>query len=177
MATDVKKQIADVFEIHARKYGLDKVTIGAIVSECHVSRQAFYYYFQDILDVARYVMKERLKLTWSIGDAAGNPKDAVRIFAEELVKQFPVISIMLNSKLRGEMERIMISELREFFNAVFVRQSCGRELTRKQLEFQSDLIACGIASYAMEHCNEKSFDCLEFSELLWDLLKRTYGES
>lgn len=177
MATDVKKQIADIFEIHARKYGLDKVTIGAIVSECHISRQAFYYYYQDIVDVARYVMKEKLKLTWSVGDAAGNPKEAVRIFADELVEQFPVISIMLNSKLRGELELLLISELREFFRVVFTRQNCGRDLTRKQLEYQTDLIACGITAYAMEHCNERSFDSLEFSELLWDLLRRTYGET
>ncbi len=177
MATDVKKQIADIFEIHARKYGLDKVTIGAIVSECHISRQAFYYYYQDIVDVARYVMKEKLQLTWSVGDAAGNPKEAVRIFADELVEQFSVISIMLNSKLRGELELLLISELREFFRIVFTRQNCGRDLTRKQMEFQTDLIACGIAAYAMEHCNERSFDRSEFSELLWDLLRRTYGES
>ncbi len=132
---------------------------------------------EDIVDVARYVMKEKLKLAWSVGDAAGNPKEAVRIFADELVEQFPVISIMLNSKLRGELELLLISELREFFRAVFTRQNCGRDLTRKQLEFQTDLIACGIAAYAMEHCNEKSFDRSEFSELLWDLLRRTYGES
>nr|MCR5002054.1 TetR/AcrR family transcriptional regulator [Lachnospiraceae bacterium] len=64
MATNVKKQIADVFIKKSRQIGMDKVTISMIVSECGISRQAFYYYFQDILDVARYVMREGLKITY-----------------------------------------------------------------------------------------------------------------
>ncbi len=175
MATDVKKQIADVFESQARRVGLDKVTIGAVVSECHVSRQAFYYYYQDIVDVARFVLKERLTMIWKSGDALDNPKEAVRIFVNELVNQYPFISIAVNSKLRGEMELLLIKELREFIHVIFIRENCGRELTRKQIEFQSDLIACAIAAYSIEHCGERNVDTGEFSELLWDLLRRTYG--
>lgn len=176
MATDVKKQIAEVFESHAKKNGLDKVTVGAIVTECHISRQAFYYYYQDIVDVARCVMKERLALTWDQGEASEDPRKAVRIFADELVSQFPIISIALNSKLRGEMEMLLIREMKEFFQVVFTRQNCGRGLTKKQIQFQSDLMACGVAAFAIEHCNESSFNAAEFGELLWDMLKRTYGE-
>lgn len=176
MATDVKKQIADTFVKHAKKSGMDKVTINAIVSECRISRQAFYYYFQDIVDVARYVLRENLRLTFDAGDEEENPQKALRIFTEEVVEQFPVISIALNSKFRGEMELLLITELKEFFYAVFTHRNCGRDLSRKQLEFQSDFIACGMASYAMEHCGERNFDREEFSRMLWDMLRRTYGE-
>ncbi len=176
MATDVKQQIADTFVKHAKKTGMDKVTINAIVSECKISRQAFYYYFQDIVDVARYVMRERLRLTFNAGEEEENPQKASRIFAEDVVSQFPVISIALNSKFRGEMELLLIAELKEFFFAVFTRRNCGRDLSRKQLEFQSDFLACGMAAYAMEHCGEPNFDSEEFSKMLWEMLRRTYGE-
>ncbi len=176
MATDVKNQIAETFESFALKSGMDKVTVNSIVTACHISRQAFYYYFQDIIDVARYVMRKRLSITRTLGEEAGDPAKAVKIFSEDLISQFPVISIALNSKFREEMELLLIRELKEFFHTVFTRQSCGRELSVKQLEFQSDLIACGIAAYAIEHCNDRRFDASEFSQQLWDMLKRTYGE-
>ncbi len=176
MATDVKKQIADTFKKQALESGIDKVTINAIVSECRISRQAFYYYFQDIVDVARYLMKESLMLTLKAGEEAVNPKEAVKNFASGFVKQFPVISIILNSKLRGEMELLLIRELKKFFQTVFIRENCGRSLSRMQIDFQSDLIACGMAAYAIEHCNEQNFDTAVFSEMLWDMLKRTYSE-
>ncbi len=176
MATDVKNQIAETFVKFATKSGIDKVTINAIVTECGISRQAFYYYYQDIVDVARYVMREKLKVTLVAGEEAEDPEKAVRIFAEDIVRQFPVISIMLNSKLRGEMELLLISGLKEFFRTIFNRRNCGRDLDRQQIEFQADFIACGMTAYAMEHCNEARFDSAELSKHLWDMLKRTYGE-
>ncbi len=175
MATDVKKQIAETFVKHANKVGMDKVTINAIVTECSISRQAFYYYFQDIVDVARYVMREKLTLTLQAGEEVDDPQKAVRLFAEEIVSQFPVISLALNSRLRGEMELLLIEELRLFFRTVFSRQNCGRNLSRQQIEFQSDFIACGMVAYATEHCNEVRFDTERFAQMLWDMLKRTYG--
>ncbi len=176
MVTDVKDRIAEAVERHAKKTGLDKVTVNAVVSECNISRQAFYYYYQDIVDVARYLMREKLKLTQETGENAAGPRAAVKSFAEEFAAQFPVVSIMLNSKLRGEMELLLIGELKEFFYTIFSRQNCGRDLSRKQLDFQSDLLACGLAAYAIEHCNESNFDASVFGELLWDLLKQAYGE-
>lgn len=95
-------------------------------------------------------MKESLMLTLKAGEEAVDPKEAVDNFAGEFVKQFPVISIILNSKLRREMELLLIRELKKFFQTVFIRENCGSSLSRMQIDFQSDLIACGMAAYAIE---------------------------
>ncbi len=176
MATDLKRQIAETFIRQARKSGMDKVTINGIVSECKISRQAFYYYYQDIVDVARFAMRERLRVTQDANEEADDPEKAVRIFAKELVSQFPMINLALNSKLRGELEVILIKELQDFFYTVFIHEKCGRDLSKKQIDFQSDLIACGITAFAIEHSGERNFDADVFAEQLWDMIKRTYGE-
>ncbi len=176
MAKDVKKQILDTFISHARKVGMDKVTINGIVTECNISRQAFYYYFQDIVDVARFAMREALKITQDANEEAGSPEKAVKIFAKDLVSHFPMISLALNSKLRREMEILLVNELKDFFHTVFIRENCGRGLSRKQIDFQSDLIACGIAAFAIEHCSESRFDGEIFADQLWDMMVQTYGK-
>ncbi len=175
MATDVKKQIAQTFVKRAKKVGMDKVTINAVVTECNISRQAFYYYYQDIVDVARYVIREELNMTLDANEEE-EPQEAVRYFAGQLTSRFPIISMVLNSKFRGEMEQILIGELRSFFQTIFTREECGRQLSRKQLAFQADFIACGLAGYAIEHCNDGAFDKEAFAGMLWDMLSRAYGE-
>lgn len=176
MATGLKQRIAETVEKHALRSGLDKVTVNAVVSECNISRQAFYYYYQDIIDVARYIMKEKLDQAMKTGEEMPDPQAAVRFFAEDLAGQFPVISVILRSRLRGEIELMLIGELKDFFRTIFIRQNCGRELSRKQIEFQADLIACGLVGYAIEHCNDRDFDRADFSEQFWDMLNRTYGK-
>lgn len=175
MATDVKNQIAETFVRHARKVGMDKVTINAIVTELHISRQAFYYYYQDIVDVARYVLREGLTEALEVGEKTESPQEAVRIFSERLAEHFPTMAVMLNSKFRNEMEILLIKEMTQFFYTIFSRECIGRGLSRKQIEFQSDFIACGLAAYSIEHCNDLKFDVDEFAQMLWDLLSRTYG--
>lgn len=176
MATDVKAQIAETFERHARKAGVDKVTVNAIVKDCNISRQAFYYYYQDIVDVARYVMREGLRMNLDKGMETDSPEEAVRIFAEELVSKFPLISISVNSKLRAEMEMLLIDEFKTFFLAIFAGRECGRGMTRKEKDFHADLLACGVAAYSVEHCNDLHPDAHEFAQLLWGFVGRAYGE-
>ncbi len=175
MATEVKDQIAETFTRLAKKSGLDKVTVSAIVSECGISRQAFYYYYQDIMDVARYILKKNLTLSQHTGEEAKNPGEAVKSFAAEFTAQFPYISLALNSRMRREMELLLIRELKSFFHCIFTRQNCGRDLSRAQIEFQSDLIACGLSAYALEHCEDLHFDQAFFSQALWEMFQRTYG--
>lgn len=176
MATDVKRQIAETFENHARRVGVDKVTINAIVKECNISRQAFYYYYQDIVDVARYVMREGLQMNLDKGMETDNPKEAVKIFAEDLVSKLPLISIGMNSRLRPELEMLLIDEFKSFFNAIFAGRECGRGMTRKEKDFHADLLACGVAGYSVEHCNDLHQDSKEFGELLWSFVGKAYGQ-
>ena len=61
MAENVKEKIAETFLAMTARKSFDKITIKDLVQECGISRQAFYYHFQDILDVIEWIM-QRLSL-------------------------------------------------------------------------------------------------------------------
>ena len=82
----------------------------------------------------------------------------------------------MHSKLREEMELLLITELKSFFHTVFSHRECGRDLSRRQMDYQTDFLSCGVAAYAIEHCGDRAFDTQAFAELLWDCLQRTYGD-
>ena len=48
MREDMKSMIADTFSQMLEKEDIDKITVTKLIGECHISRQTFYYHFQDI---------------------------------------------------------------------------------------------------------------------------------
>ncbi|MCR5596380.1 MAG: TetR/AcrR family transcriptional regulator [Lachnospiraceae bacterium] len=176
MATDVKRQIADVLIKKAKTNGLDKVTVSMIVKECGISRQAFYYYYQDIVDVVRYLIREGLKNIYEEGENAHDPREGVSIFVEDIVRQFPLISIAVNSKYRGELEALLVDQMRQFFSFALSHMEYARDLRRDQIEFHADFIACGVVFYTIEHCGDTGFDKESFKKNIWNFLNRVYRE-
>ena len=51
MQADVKRQIADKLLELLEKKSLEKITVKELVTLCGISRQTFYYHFEDVLDV------------------------------------------------------------------------------------------------------------------------------
>ena len=54
MSTNMKNVIAETFFAMVKEKGVDKITVKDLVENCHISRQTFYYHFQDILDVVEW---------------------------------------------------------------------------------------------------------------------------
>jgi len=54
MPVNVKPLIADAFLKLSKEKNIDKITVKDIVDECGISRQSFYYHFQDILEVIEW---------------------------------------------------------------------------------------------------------------------------
>ena len=50
MAGVTKKAIAEAFLLAAQQKPIDKVTVKDVVGICGITRQTFYYHFQDLLE-------------------------------------------------------------------------------------------------------------------------------
>ena len=62
MPLDVKRMIAEKFAELLEHEKIEKITVKQLVSECNISRQTFYYHFQDIPDLICYMMEQGLSL-------------------------------------------------------------------------------------------------------------------
>lgn len=54
MPVNVKEIISQTFLELSKTKNVDKITVKDLSETCHISRQAFYYHFQDILDVIEW---------------------------------------------------------------------------------------------------------------------------
>jgi len=59
MAIDMKKTIAEAASNLLFEKKVKKLTVKDIVEECHITRQAFYYHFEDIPDPLGFVSGDR----------------------------------------------------------------------------------------------------------------------
>lgn len=58
MPSDTKQAIAAAFAQLSQKKPVDKITVKDLVEHCGISRQTFYYHFQDILDVMEWSIRQ-----------------------------------------------------------------------------------------------------------------------
>ena len=59
MAIDMKKTIAEAASNLLFEKKVKKLTVKDIVEECHITRQAFYYHFEDIPDlIYQYIVSD-----------------------------------------------------------------------------------------------------------------------
>ena len=59
MAIDMKKTIAEAASNLLFEKKVKKLTVKDIVEECHITRQAFYYHFEDIPDlISKYIVSD-----------------------------------------------------------------------------------------------------------------------
>lgn len=66
MSRGAKEEIIDVFCKELKTMSMDKITVTEIIEKSGVSRNTFYYHFEDIYDLLRLVIdREQQKLTES----------------------------------------------------------------------------------------------------------------
>ena len=58
MPADMKNIIGETFVKMVARKGIDKITVKALIEACHISRQTFYYHFQDIMDVLEWCVRQ-----------------------------------------------------------------------------------------------------------------------
>lgn len=58
MPADMKNIIGEAFVKMVARKGIDKITVKSLIEECHISRQTFYYHFQDIMDVLEWCVRQ-----------------------------------------------------------------------------------------------------------------------
>ena len=58
MEKDMKKQIAEASRELLFEDQVKKLTVKAIVDKCKITRQAFYYHFEDIPDLLKWILDQ-----------------------------------------------------------------------------------------------------------------------
>lgn len=170
MPANMKQRIASAFTQLARSGDVDKITVTSLVEACGISRQTFYYHFQDILDVIQWCFQQSVEQTALLCRKAEGPQQAMELFVDSAVENHPLILHLLRSQLRAQMEALLIRSIRD--TLVQLLRSCGTplDIPLADVDTALDFYAFAIGGLLLQHCGQPHLDREQLAGRLCRLL-------
>ena len=134
MAVDTKELIAEAVKRLLMQKKVKKLTVKDIVDECSITRQTFYYHFEDIPDLLKWVLERgtdrMIEETLTQGDAE---KGLCCLFLLALNAR-PYVEHGLQTNYRDEIERMVEEQLFTFFLRVVEKRGLYAQCSHADLK-------------------------------------------
>lgn len=160
MRSQMKESIADAFVTLAKKKSIDKITVKDLVDYCGISRQSFYYHFQDILEVIEW-QAQRMEEEFSIQvQKAGSFEEAAELLAKSVIDSRDLSEKLRESQKRDFVEKLVMDSMEERFRETARRAAMDAPLPMTPTEADALIrfFTFGLAGLMMAHCYEKEPD-------------------
>ena len=173
MSDMTKDKIADTLEKLLERQSLDKITIKLLVIECGISRQSFYYYYKDILDVLEWIAHRKLEKLLDQSRNVTDYKSGIHMFIDFVFENHYFITRLLDSKHREFIEQLLVSSLRSFLeNILRILLQRKEPLSFNYFDIDAILDFCtyGLAGLLLEASKNKNTDKEVLGRQMQDLL-------
>ena len=87
-----------------------KLTVKDIVEECGITRQTFYYHFQDIPDLICYMMEQGSKELLENCLAQPTLEDKIRYLLSVALNAHPLIQRTISTSYQSELEPLLLEQ-------------------------------------------------------------------
>ena len=129
----MKETIAQAAKTLSQEKGLKKLTVKDIVEECHITRQAFYYHFEGIPDLFRWMLERDTERTLLEAQAQGDGEQRLRYLFVMAINALPYVKRGMESAYRDELERLLAQYVQRLFEQVCDEEGLYRSCTRAEV--------------------------------------------
>lgn len=142
MPRSTKQDILDTLLLMLKDRTLDDITVKDLTERCGISRQAFYYHFQDLYAVVDWVLQEELTLL-SKEKGLGVARDIV---VEQMLDNRAVVLNLYRSFERSYIEHYLRKWFLPLAEELVEREAKDRFVTQDQCRFVADLLTTVLLS-------------------------------
>jgi AcrR family transcriptional regulator len=148
----MKDIIADKFAEISKYKNIDKISVTALAKACNISRQAFYYHFRDIPDVATWRVQKQLDAALEQSCRETTDEGAIRVMVGFFSTSRETIRRQLESPMYRQFEVIFQSAIRKLLiNIAERRQS---QVSHVNFEAALDFCTGGVYVMMLTHAGE-----------------------
>lgn len=144
MPVDMKETIAQAAKTLLMEKGVKKLTVKDIVGECQITRQAFYYHFEDIPALFRWMFERDTERTMLEAKALGNGEARLRYLFVMALNALPYVKKGMVSSYQDELEQFLVKYVERLFEQACdeegLYQNCTRFEVRLILRYHSQAI-------------------------------------
>lgn len=158
MPAQMKEKIADTYIQLLCGGSVDKITVKALIDACHISRQTFYYHFQDILDVLEYIIRRDSQKLVEQAHQANSLAQVIRIYVAFAQERIPVLRRLLNSQHRAQVETVLLQAAMDTFRQLAHRAPQELSLTSGEEDVLLRFNAWGMMGVLMAYSDSPDSD-------------------
>lgn len=176
MPVNVKPLIADAFIKLSKEKNIDKITVKDIVDECGISRQSFYYHFQDILEVIEWSAEQAFQ---KLLERSMETDDAEAVFHDFITasdEASAMLRKLLNSQKREQVERLMVRAVRAYLQELIRRKGPIADIPYEDADAALSFCTYGIVGLLLEYCKKKDVDRDRLARQMYRLLTGRMAE-
>lgn len=115
MPADMKQAIAQAAMRLLMEKGVRKLTVKDIVEECRITRQAFYYHFEDIPGLFRWMIEQETDRMLRDVLSQGSAEEGLRRFFVTMINAIPYVRRGMDSNYGPELEQLLRQYTQRFF--------------------------------------------------------------
>ncbi|WP_394980309.1 TetR/AcrR family transcriptional regulator [Candidatus Allofournierella excrementavium] len=134
MPANMKNLIAEAAKTLLIQRHVKKLTVTDIVEECHITRQTFYYHFDDIPDLLRWMADEYFEQVMTEVFAQKNGELGLRCFFVMAINIAPYVEHGMKSNYGDELKRTLRQCFQRYFTRAFEEKDLCPACTRAQLK-------------------------------------------
>jgi len=146
-----EKAIMDAFLALLNQYPLDKISVKDIVSACGVSRNTFYYHYQDIYDLLRatfasvvdHVLQEDVT-TW---------QESLRSCTRFALENRRAVYHVYRSAYREDLERSLYRVSEERMDRLIRHLTAGMNISEEDIRCLTLFYKCAVTGILLEWLN------------------------
>lgn len=158
MPSDMKERIAREFAELARTKSIDKITVKDIVEACHITRQTFYYHFQDLIDVIDWSLRQAMEELVEKSIRIDSREQVIELFLSEAVKARGLLRKLLASQLREQTERLIVESVRSYFREMVEHRELLQDVSRSDAQVALDFYTFATVGMMLEYCSRPNLD-------------------
>ena len=110
-----------------------KLTVTDIVNECHITRQTFYYHFEDIPDLLLWMMKRNLKRSMQEASMQSTPEESLKYLITLSLSSRLFVEKAMHAGYREELERLVTQSFNSLIERILRRWHFPPGCTREQM--------------------------------------------
>jgi AcrR family transcriptional regulator len=177
MSTNMKSVIAANFFALVQERGFDKITVKDLVERCHISRQTFYYHFQDLLDVVEWSAQRGIQRAVNLTAEIYDTEQVLQRVVEIARENWQIVEGLMKSQKREYLERIFANTLRDYVLELVAKNAPGMTFNYDDTVVAIQFYAHGIAGVLMEQCGKPDCDTKRLASQLLGLIQGRTFES
>lgn len=166
MPKDMKKIIAETMIKMIKKKGSEKITVTALIEECHISRQTFYYHFKDLMDVLEWSVCKGTEHIVAESLKADDMKSALEIFISFSSDRFIELSKLMDSGKRAELEELITDAVEGYLLEVLKKNMPEISVNYSDMKTLLRFNAFGLAGTLLDFCKNLQTDREKLAEQL-----------